>query len=103
MEYREQKLCGWKEGPDSVWSLRISSMEVRQQLVKRKRQVERELHQEVQKRRKLENDLTTLKGEMSTLQKAHKRDTTALSRLRRGLQENTRAGSSKLWQSYSKK
>lgn len=38
---REQNLCGWKEGPDSVWSLCISSMEVHQQLVKCKRQVER--------------------------------------------------------------
>ena len=40
---------------------------------------------------------------MSTLQKAHKRDITALSRLRHGLQENTRAGSFKQWQCYIKK
>ena len=99
---REQKLHGWKEGPESVWFLRVSSVEVCQQLVKRKRQVETELIQEAQKRRKLENDLATLKGEMSTLQKAHKRDAN-ISRLRRGLQEITRANSSKPWQSYSRK
>ena len=64
--------------------------------------METELIQEAQKRRKLENDLATLKGEMSTLQKAHKRDAN-LSRLRRGLQENTRTNSSKPWQSYSRK
>ena len=39
---------------------------------------------------------------MSTLQKAHKHDAN-ISRLRRGLQENTRANSSKPWQSYSRK
>ena len=71
---REQILRGWKECSESVWSLCISSMEVHQQLVKHKRQVERELNQEAQKRFKLENDLATLKGEMSTLQKAHKND-----------------------------
>ena len=40
---------------------------------------------------------------MSALQKVHKRDSRALSRLRHGLQENTRASSSKAWRSYSKK
>ena len=97
---REQNLHGWKEGPESVWFLCVSSVEVCQQLVKRKRQVETELIQEAQKRRRLENDLATLKWEMSTLQKVHKRDAN-LSRLRHGLQENT--NSSKPWQSYSRK
>jgi hypothetical protein len=54
--------------------LSISSVEVCQQLVKCKRQVESELNQEAQKRHKLENDLATLNGEMSTLQKVHKHD-----------------------------
>ena len=40
---------------------------------------------------------------MSTLQKVHKCDARALSRLRHGLQENTQASSSKAWRSYSKK
>ena len=40
---------------------------------------ETELNQEAQK---LANDLATLKGEMFTLQKAHKRDARALSRLK---------------------
>jgi len=100
---REQKIHGWKEGPESVWSLRVASVEVCRQLMKRKHQVEAELYQEAQKQHKLENDLSTLKGEMSALQKVHKRDARALSRLRRGLQENTRASSSKAWRSYSKK
>ena len=37
---REQKIHGWKEGPESVWSLRGASVEVCLQLMKCKHQVE---------------------------------------------------------------
>ena len=56
---REQERHGWKEGPESVWSLRVASVEVCLQLMKCKHQVEAELYQEAQKRHKLENDLST--------------------------------------------
>jgi len=59
---REQRIHGWKEGPESGWSLHVASVEVCRQLVKCKHQVEAEIYQEAQKQHKLENDHSTLKG-----------------------------------------
>ena len=103
MECRGKKNISWKEGPDSIWSLCISSKEVCKQLKKRGRLVERELSKENSKRLKLENNVQDLKREVSSLRKVNESSTKTMNRLKRGLKENTRDGSSKPWQSYSKK
>ena len=100
---REQKLKEWKEGPNSVWSLQVSSKEVCRQLSKHKLLVEKQLDKEVSKRRKLESNVRILQTRVQTLQKVNDRNARALGKLRSGLRENTRGESKKPWNSYSRK
>ena len=66
---RPEQLRRWKEGPESVWNFTVNEAEVSRQLLKRKRQVEVQLEQQVTKRRKLEKEVNELKRTTRSRQK----------------------------------
>lgn len=92
---REQQLLNWKEGKDSVWNFEVSEVEVNRQLLKRKRCVEAQIEEEVEKRRKLES-------EVKTLQCTTKKQSKMIARLSTGHKTNSRGPSSKSWCQYTR-
>ena len=65
---RKQTLERWKEGKLSTWCLTIDNREAHRQLLKRTRQVEMQLEQQVSKRQKLESEAKCLKLEVKSLE-----------------------------------
>lgn len=84
---RPEQLRRWKEGSESVWNFTVNEAEVRHQLLKRKRQVEVQLEQQVTKRRKLEKEVNELK-------RTNKKQAKAITRLQTGHSEKSRGPSS---------
>jgi len=62
-----QQLQRWKEGNESMWNLNVNEVEVNRQLLKRKRQVEVQLAEEVVKQRKFEKRSKKLKSKRRSL------------------------------------
>jgi len=81
---------------ESVWNFTVNEAEVRHQLLKRKRQVEVQLEQQVTKRRKLEKKVNELK-------RTNKKQAKAITRVQTGHSEKSRGpSSSKVWNDYSR-
>ena len=99
---RKQTLESWKEGKLSTWCLTIDNREAHRQLLKRARQVEMQLEQQVSKRQKLESQAKCLKLEVKSLKSIQVKLATTIIRLKAGRSENHRGFSSKSWQSYSR-
>ena len=90
---RPEQLRRWKEGPESVWNFTVNEAEVRHQLLKRKRQVEVQLEQQVTKRKKLEKEVNKFKRT--------NKQAKAITRLQTGCSEKSRGPlSSKVWNDY---
>ena len=87
---RSQQIEQWKDTA-SLWSFTVNSSEVCRQVHKRKCEVEKQLCQEVTKRRKIEESVHSLKEEVKVLKKAQ----------RSGKAKSKRKGS-KEWDSYSR-
>lgn len=80
----------------------IDPTEALRQLVTRKRQVEVQLENEVNKRHKIENDVKSLKLEARSLQKVTRKQADTIFRLKMGRSEKGRGSSSKSWSEYSR-
>ena len=98
---RKQTLERWKEGKLSTWCITIDKREVHRQLLKRTRQVEMQLEQQVSKRQKLESEAKCLKHEVKSFKSIQVKQETTIIRLKAGRSEN-RGFSCKSWQSYSR-
>lgn len=92
---RKQQLLKWENGNDSLWNFEVSQAALNTQMIKRKRSLEKQLSEEVAKRKKIEVEVKPLR---STARQQAK----AISRFRPGRSENSRGSSSKSWHQYSR-
>ena len=98
----QQQLQKWQEGKDSIWSFTVDHAEAVRQLTKRNRQVEMQLENEVNKRRKIETEVKALKLEARSLHKVTRKQANMIVHLKMGRSEGGRGSSSKTWSEYSR-
>ena len=77
-----------------MWNLKVSEVEVKRQLLKRKRQVEVQLAEEVVKQRKFEKRSKNLRS-------SNKKQAKIIVKLRTGKSLKCRGSSRKQWKDYS--
>lgn len=99
---RQQQIQKWKEGKDSVWSLRVDAVEVTHQLLKRKQQVEELLGNEVAKHRRIESQVKDLKSKVKLIKKIARKQANTFVHLRTGRSDGGHSTSSKTWSQYSR-